>query len=252
MMRLNRERHKAGTDSGNGPISNFVIVQTKGETDGMIMDKLHLQDKKVESHNDKRMWEAQTGSSNFKEKLALASASQSEEVNVVPLNGEMSLEEYKKQIYLQLSEMSVHPALGRTEISVQISEKAFERMKGDPAYEEQMLELIDRDLNEGWHIGMAPAYIMVQVGENESDYRATSMGSAYKDTYEQKSKNSFWERRKIRAQELKEYEQKRAEKLATLRIRAIKAANMANQRNGGKDRTISSTVSAAELLAGLT
>lgn len=105
-----------------------------------------------------------------------------------------TLDDFKKEVYDTINKMQVHPSQSKTQISINISDKAFEKMKNDPDYKDLMLRTIQRDLNGAYPGGcVAPSYSIITIG-NDCEYKADAYGSAYGDVFSTKSANSFWEK----------------------------------------------------------
>lgn len=105
-----------------------------------------------------------------------------------------TLEDFKREMYDTINKMQVHPSQSKTQISVNISDKAFEKMMNDPEYKNLMLKTIQRDLNGAYPGGgVAPSYSVITIG-NDCEYRADSYGSAYGDIFARSSTNSFLEK----------------------------------------------------------
>jgi len=91
---------------------------------------------------------------------------------------------------------------------------AFKKMKEDPQYKQQILNLIQRD----WGDSYAPrnCSVLITVGSSLNDYRADSWPVGYDSEFDVRSKNSFYkktsESKKDKQKELlEEYLEKRAQ-----------------------------------------
>ena len=60
------------------------------------------------------------------------------------LTPEEELEVFKKEFYEELSKINVHQTISN--VAINISEDAFKKMKEDPQYKQQILNLLKRDL----------------------------------------------------------------------------------------------------------
>jgi len=89
---------------------------------------------------------------------------------------------FKEAFNAELSKIPKHISVQNAAIN--ISEEAFQRMKDDPAYKEQMLGLIKRDLGSSY----APNVCSLEININGTfdEYTATS--------YPVKADAEFWER----------------------------------------------------------
>ena len=125
---------------------------------------------------------------------------------------DMTMEEYKQYIYNKISQIPMHPTRAGESISVTISEAGFEAMKNDPEYEAWVLN----DLQVGWSqpdkwSGICGgAFSTIYYGASKEECHAGNGGKIFND----KSKNSFWERRienkkRIENQVKKQQEKKR-------------------------------------------
>lgn len=189
------------------------------------------------------------GLNNFKDQLLRTAASlDAGETEKRPKeNSAMSMEEYKEKIHRMLSEMPVHARLEKTNISVDISEAAFERMKNDPAYEQRMLDLVRRDLNIGWDLGSAPpSDLLINIGANESEYRSTSLNASAETSNQKKVEEAFWEQRARKREKRRELQLEQ-----TKHIAAQRKENWSRRLTGKKELPIQNTMSVEELLSGL-
>ncbi len=107
-------------------------------------------------------------------------------------NGEIAqtLGEFKLEMYNTINRMSVHPSLSSTQISINISDKAFEKMMNDPEYKDLMLSTIQRDLGGAYPVAAAPSYSIIRIGD-DCEYKADAMGSAYGATFSVAKSDSF-------------------------------------------------------------
>ena len=60
------------------------------------------------------------------------------------LTPEEELEVFKKEFYEELSKINIHQTISN--VAINISEDAFKKMKEDPQYKQQILNLLKRDL----------------------------------------------------------------------------------------------------------
>ncbi len=107
-------------------------------------------------------------------------------------NGEnaQTLDEFKREMYNTINRMSVHPSQSNTQISINISDKAFERMMHDPEYKDLMLRTIQRDLGGAYPAAATPSYSIIRIGD-DCEYKADAMGSAYGATFSAAKSDSF-------------------------------------------------------------
>ena len=123
---------------------------------------------------------------------------------------EEELEVFKKEFYEELSKINNHRTVSN--MAINISEDAFKKMKEDPQYKQQILNLIQRD----WGDSYAPrnCSVLITVGSSLNDYRADSWPVGYDSEFDVRSKNSFYkktsESKKDKQKELlEEYLEKR-------------------------------------------
>lgn len=118
---------------------------------------------------------------------------------------------FKKKFYDELSRINNHRTVSN--MAINISEDAFKKMKEDPQYKQQILNLVQRD----WGDSYAPrnCSVMITVGSSLNDYRADSWPVGYDSEFDIRSKNSFYKKtsnKKDRQKELlEEYLEKRAQ-----------------------------------------
>ena len=117
---------------------------------------------------------------------------------------------FKKEFYAELSRINNHRTVSN--MAINISEDAFKKMKEDPQYKQQILNLVQRD----WGDSYAPrnCSVMITVGSSLNDYRADSWPVGYDSEFDIRSKNSFYkktsESKKDKQKELlEEYLEKR-------------------------------------------
>lgn len=131
---------------------------------------------------------------------------------------DMTMEEYKQYIYNKISQIPMHPTRAGESVSVTISEAGFEAMKNDPEYEAWVLN----DLQVGWSqpdrwSGICGgAFSTIYYGASKEECHAEMWSAGYNNgnggkIFNDKSKNSFWERR-IENQVKKQQEKKRIQK----------------------------------------
>lgn len=134
---------------------------------------------------------------------------------------DMTMEEYKQYIYHEISSLPMHPSRMQDNISVQISEKGFEAMKNDPEYEKWVLDWLGKDFmtNDPWASLCGGSYSVHYVGATKEEYRGEGWYPGYnngrgKSLYNEKSQNSFWERRAEQSKRLQERNEELAKQRA--------------------------------------
>ena len=140
----------------------------------------------------------------------LSSKQISETEKTESMTPEEELEVFKKEFYEELSKINNHRTVSN--MAINISEDAFKKMKEDPQYKQQILNLIQRD----WGDSYAPrnCSVLITVGSSLNDYRADSWPVGYDSEFDVRSKNSFYkktsESKKDKQKELlEEYLEKR-------------------------------------------
>jgi hypothetical protein len=140
----------------------------------------------------------------------LSSKQISETEKTESMTPEEKLEVFKKEFYEELSKINNHRTVSN--MAINISEDAFKKMKEDPQYKQQILNLIQRD----WGDSYAPrnCSVLITVGSSLNDYRADSWPVGYDSEFDVRSKNSFYkktsESKKDKQKELlEEYLEKR-------------------------------------------
>ena len=98
---------------------------------------------------------------------------------------------FKKEIYDELSQMQSHNTLSN--ISVNFTEDGFKAMKDNPAYREEVMSMIKRDLGNSY---ARPCSILITVGKSVNDYSAYSCSVECDSAYWEGSKDSFYTRNK--------------------------------------------------------
>ena len=161
----------------------------------------------------------------FTEKVAetgIASQSVLKTRNVGTVSTEdMTMEEYKQYIYDKISQMTINPSRMQDNISINISEAGFKAMKNDPEYEKWVLDYLQKDFNcyNPWTATNGGCYCVKYIGATKEEYRGESWYAGYqngkgKSLYDEKSQDSFWERRAERRQILEEEYEELLEKRA--------------------------------------
>ncbi len=109
-----------------------------------------------------------------------------------------TLDDFKWEMYDIIDKMPVHPSQSGTQISINISDKAFEKMMNDPAYKDLMLKTIQRDLGGAYPAGAAPSYSVIRIGD-DCEYKADAMGAAFGAGFSAAKANGFLEKNTNRA-----------------------------------------------------
>ncbi len=150
----------------------------------------------------------QSGEKVFSKELSAKQISEAEKTE--QMTPEEELEVFKKEFYDELSRINNHRTVSN--MAINISEDAFKKMKEDPQYKQQILDLVQRD----WGDSYAPrnCSVMITVGSSLNDYRADSWPVGYDSEFDIRSKNSFYkktsESKKDKQKELlEEYLEKR-------------------------------------------
>ena len=101
---------------------------------------------------------------------------------------------FKKEFYDELSRINNHRTVSN--MAINISEDAFKKMKEDPQYKQQILNLVQRD----WGDSYAPrnCSVMITVGSSLNDYRADSWPVGYDSEFDIRSKIVFIKRQATR------------------------------------------------------
>lgn len=160
---------------------------------------------------------------NFRDKVAeksVESQSVSETGNVSTVSTkDMTMDEYKQYIYDKISQMTMNPSRIQDTISINISKAGFEAMKNDPEYEKLVLDYLQKDFNcyNPWTSSCGGCYCVKYIGATKEEYRGESWYAGYQNgkgtsLYNDKSKDSFWERKVEREKRYKEQYEESQEK----------------------------------------
>lgn len=130
----------------------------------------------------------QSGEKVFLKELSAKQVSETEKTE--QMTPEEELEVFKKEFYDELSKINNHRTVSN--MAINISEDAFKKMKEDPQYKQQILNLVQRD----WGDSYAPrnCSVMITVGSSLNDYRADSWPVGYDSEFDIRSKNSFYKK----------------------------------------------------------
>ena len=150
---------------------------------------------------------------------------------------------FREEFYAELERIPKNETI--INLAVNISEEAFKNMKADPAYREQILSVLRRDLTSSF----APtgASLLITVGADAKDYRGDSWSGAGNDSeFYTRSRNGFYKktngqanrRREIREQYLeKEMQAKKyREELLNEKAGKQEAERSSLERKGMKER----------------
>lgn len=133
------------------------------------------------------------------------------EAMLAAFRSNMSMEEYKLYIYDKIAALPVHPSNMQDSVSVHISDEGFEAMKNDPEYEKWVLDTLERNFMcyDPWSSTSGGKFMVFHFGANKKEFRSEIWHLGFRHgngqkVYEEKAKDSFWERRKRRRKELLE------------------------------------------------
>lgn len=128
---------------------------------------------------------------------------------------DMSMEEYKAYIADRISRLPMHPSHMQDSVSIHISEAGFRAMKEDPEYEEWVIGWLGQDFacNNPWAGICGASYVVHYIGATKEEYRGEGWAKGYQngkgeDLFNQKARDSFWERRAKRHQEYQKLQEK--------------------------------------------
>ena len=164
---------------------------------------------------------------------------------------DMTMVEYKQYIYNKISQIPMHPTRAGESISVTISEAGFEAMKNDPEYEAWVLN----DLQVGWSqpdkwSGICGgAFSTIYYGASKEECHAEMWSAGYNNgnggkIFNDKSKNSFWERIQKKQAERTAYEEYAQNK--RLSAQDARTRLVAESSSSAKTVTISQAVASYE------
>lgn len=127
------------------------------------------------------------------------------------IKSEMSMEEYKLYIYDKIAALPMDSSNMQDSISVHITDEGFEAMKNDPEYEKWVLDSLRSNFqcNDPWSGVCGGKFSVFYFGATKEESRAESWRMGFRNgngqkLFNEKSKDSFWERRKRRRKELLE------------------------------------------------
>ncbi|MDE6888512.1 MAG: hypothetical protein K2P45_07715 [Eubacterium sp.] len=124
---------------------------------------------------------------------------------------DMTMEEYKEYLYDKISQLPVHPTNMQDDVSIQISQAGLEAMKNDPEYEQWVLSSIRSSFmsRDPWSGMCGGKYVILYFGAEKEQSRGECLRAGHLNgsgdkLFNKKAKNSFWERRARRREELAE------------------------------------------------
>lgn len=133
----------------------------------------------------------------------------------------ITMAEYKLYLYDKIAALPVHSSNMADSISVHISDEGFAAMKNDPAYEQWVLDCLKTNFQcpDPWSGTSGGKFMVFHFGATKEESRIESWRLGFRNgngrrAYNEKSKDSFWERRRKKRQELlaqlEELEEKKA------------------------------------------
>lgn len=132
---------------------------------------------------------------------------------------EMTPEQYKQYIYDKISQIPIHPSQRLNSIAVHISDSGFEAMQNDPEYEKWVLDTLAYNFgfHDPWANLCGGSYAVHTFGATKEDYHGEGWFKGYQNgrgqtLFDQKAKDSFWERRVRHKKLLKEQQERWQEK----------------------------------------
>lgn len=119
----------------------------------------------------------------------LSSKQISETEKTEKLTPEEELEIFKKDFYEELSKIKIDHSISN--VAINISEDALKKMKEDPQYKQQILNLRKRDLGSSLPRNCSAVFT---VGSSIKDYRGDSWSVRYDSEFNLRSKNSLFKK----------------------------------------------------------
>lgn len=121
----------------------------------------------------------------------------------IQLTKEQEMELFQREFWKEVAAIPKTSTIDH--LAINITDKGWERMKEEPEYRKQMMELIQRDTT-GSFIHQVDS--VITIGATDKEYRASSWSSG-SDEFQNKVKDdSYIEAREKRKKELKEYYEK--------------------------------------------
>lgn len=116
------------------------------------------------------------------------------------LSPEEEMAIFKKEFYNELSEIKTHSTIAN--VAIHISEDAFVKMKEDPQYKEEIINLLKRDL--GSSHAPRTCSLLLTIGSSLSQYRGDSWPIIADSEFHVRSQNSFYKKTNINKDKYKE------------------------------------------------
>lgn len=133
----------------------------------------------------------------------------------------MSMAEYKVYLYDRIGALPVHSSNMQDSISVHISDEGFEAMKNDPEYERWVLDCLKTNFRtpDPWSNMCGGKFVIFHFGATKEECHVESWRLGFRNgngrkIFDKKSKDSFWDRRKKKREELLEMLEELEEKKA--------------------------------------
>lgn len=133
---------------------------------------------------------------------------------------DMSLEEYRKYIYDEISKLSFGDTEKNSSFSVNITDEGFEAMQNDPEYEKWVLDTLRRDFHfhNPWGSLSKGRYVIHSFGACKEEYIGQSWSKGCY-TESGKSEKSYWKQREEHQEKLqKQYEETEAKRAMWKRV----------------------------------
>lgn len=137
------------------------------------------------------------------------------------MTADMSIEEYKQYIYDRIASLPMHESNMLDSVSVKITEEGFEAMKNDPEYEQWVLDSLQSNFNypDVWSSVCGGKFCVFYFGATKEESHGESWRLGFRNgegrkAFDEKSKESFWERRQKRREEWLEQLEELADKKA--------------------------------------
>lgn len=134
------------------------------------------------------------------------------------------IQEYKRYIYDKIEALPIHSSNVHDSISVHISDAGFETMMNDSEYEKWVLDTLEKNFMcpDQWSGTSGGKFVIFRFGADRNEFRSDVWrigfrgGNGYRQ-FNEKSEDSFWERREKRRKLLKEELEEMQEKKAVAR-----------------------------------
>lgn len=121
----------------------------------------------------------------------------------IQLTKEQEMELFRREFWEEVAAIPKTPTIDH--LAINITDKGWERMKEEPEYRKQMMDLIRRDTT-GSFIHQVDS--VITIGATDKEYRVSSWSSGSDEFRNKVKDDSYIEARKKRKQELKEYYEK--------------------------------------------